>query len=188
MKSWLKIIRGESEKTSKEIAKEIEGVEKEIQNTQTKAEGLREDLKHAGIERLAGESTEKTITKLETELRNVERDLELFEDVRKSLVEKQGEAIQKEKAARVDEIDKEIELIRATKNQMRENARTLGAELAGFLFLCNGVGHREISNLMAMSHDEGIKFRSAVEKLIDGRIPFMEEERKLMIEKKELRG
>ena len=187
MKSWLKIIKGETEKTSSAIEQEIKGVEKEVEDTQTKAAALRAEFKQAGIQRLAGESTEKTITKLETELRNVERDLGFLEEVKKSLIEKRDAAIERETQARVDEINGEIKKIQIENEKMREEARALGAELAALLWLCYGDDQSTISNLMSMSNDQGIRFRAAVKKATKGQLPFRSQEQALRTERDKLK-
>lgn len=188
MKNWLKIIKGETEKTSKEIDAEINGIEQQIEDAQTQADALRDELKQAGIERLGGGGSEKTITKLESEVSAIQRDITLLEDVKKSLCEKRAESFARENAERVVQIDKEIEILRASKKEMGDKAWALATDLAGLLYLSQGTHDSEILNIMSSDRDERIKFKATVKKFVDGQLPFLSQERALMDERKNLRG
>lgn len=188
MKSWFGIIRGETEESSNGIAKEIEGVEQQLQEAQIKAETMREELKQAGIERLAGEGNEKAIAKIESDIRSIERDMALLEDVKKSLSEKRAESITRENFERVAQIDKEIEVLRASKKDMNDKAWVLAADLAGLLYLSQGTHDSEILNILNSDSAARIKFRATVKKIVDGQRPFLDQERELMTERKKLKG
>jgi predicted RNase H-like nuclease (RuvC/YqgF family) len=188
MKSWLKVIRGEVEKKSEEIVKEVSGIEQQVQESQTKAEALRDQLKQAGIECLGGGGSEKAITKLESDIQKLDRDVILLEEVKKSLREKLDDAIAREGAERVVQINKEIEALRASRKEFDAKAWALAADLAGLLYLSQGTHEREILNIMRMGHDERIRFRVSVKKFVDGQIPLRDQERLLARERDELKG
>lgn len=188
LKNWFKIFKGEQVGSSDQIRAEIGEIERQIQEIQGRAAALRDELKAAGIEKLAGADPGEKITLLESEIRTLEWDNDLLLEVKQILSEKRSEAIAKEKAERVKEIAKEIEQIRSDKSSIQEEACSLAAHLAALLYRAQGTHMHEVKNLLTMDHSRGIQFRAEVEKILDGQIPFRDQERLLMNERKELIG
>ena len=108
MKKWFKILTGKTTTTPEEIAGEIENLRTEQAGVKTMLLDAKEALAQARVELYGGSGDQAGVDALEGDVKGLQIQLDTLARAIADLDAKHGEAVEKEKQAQVDALDKKI--------------------------------------------------------------------------------